>query len=92
MELIRNSLSCSLRAQICRQPLRAAALRTTSYCVLRQGLPSATYLIQTRQMAAPPKPPGVGGAKVYKRDKPHCNVGSIGHVDHGKTTLTAAIA
>lgn len=29
--------------------------------------------------------------QVYKRDKPHCNVGTIGHVDHGKTTLTAAI-
>lgn len=29
--------------------------------------------------------------KVYSRDKPHCNVGTIGHVDHGKTTLTAAI-
>jgi len=29
--------------------------------------------------------------KVYQRDKPHCNVGTIGHVDHGKTTLTAAI-
>ena len=28
---------------------------------------------------------------VYKRDKPHMNVGTIGHVDHGKTTLTAAI-
>ena len=28
---------------------------------------------------------------VYKRDKPHCNIGTIGHVDHGKTTLTAAI-
>jgi elongation factor Tu len=27
----------------------------------------------------------------FKRDKPHCNVGTIGHVDHGKTTLTAAI-
>src|SRR6266542_316464 len=26
-----------------------------------------------------------------KRDKPHVNVGTIGHVDHGKTTLTAAI-
>lgn len=26
-----------------------------------------------------------------KREKPHCNVGTIGHVDHGKTTLTAAI-
>ncbi len=27
----------------------------------------------------------------YKRDKPHVNIGTIGHVDHGKTTLTAAI-
>lgn len=29
--------------------------------------------------------------KVFERNKPHCNVGTIGHVDHGKTTLTAAI-
>jgi len=28
---------------------------------------------------------------VFERNKPHCNVGTIGHVDHGKTTLTAAI-
>ena len=27
----------------------------------------------------------------FKRDKPHCNIGTIGHVDHGKTSLTAAI-
>ena len=30
-------------------------------------------------------------ADVFKREKPHVNVGTIGHVDHGKTTLTAAI-
>ena len=29
--------------------------------------------------------------EAFKRDKPHINVGTIGHVDHGKTTLTAAI-
>ncbi|XP_033206971.2 elongation factor Tu isoform X1 [Bombus vancouverensis nearcticus] len=29
--------------------------------------------------------------QVFNRNKPHCNVGTIGHVDHGKTTLTAAI-
>jgi len=29
--------------------------------------------------------------KKFQRIKPHCNVGTIGHVDHGKTTLTAAI-
>ena len=28
---------------------------------------------------------------VFERNKPHLNVGTIGHVDHGKTTLTAAI-
>ena len=27
----------------------------------------------------------------FDRSKPHCNVGTIGHIDHGKTTLTAAI-
>ncbi|MEN6478572.1 MAG: GTP-binding protein, partial [Anaerolineales bacterium] len=31
------------------------------------------------------------GKKVFERTKPHVNVGTIGHVDHGKTTLTAAI-
>ena len=29
--------------------------------------------------------------ETFKRDKPHCNIGTIGHIDHGKTTLTAAI-
>src|SRR5437764_6545602 len=29
--------------------------------------------------------------ETFKREKPHVNVGTIGHVDHGKTTLTAAI-
>ena len=28
----------------------------------------------------------------FDRSKPHVNIGTIGHVDHGKTTLTAAIA
>ena len=27
----------------------------------------------------------------FERTKPHCNIGTIGHIDHGKTTLTAAI-
>lgn len=34
---------------------------------------------------------GARGMATFKRDKPHLNVGTIGHVDHGKTTLTAAI-
>ena len=28
----------------------------------------------------------------FSRNKPHVNIGTIGHVDHGKTTLTAAIS
>src|SRR6185295_8361537 len=32
----------------------------------------------------------MGKAK-FERTKPHCNIGTIGHIDHGKTTLTAAI-
>jgi elongation factor Tu len=31
------------------------------------------------------------GKEKFERRKPHCNIGTIGHVDHGKTTLTAAI-
>ena len=29
--------------------------------------------------------------EIFQRTKPHVNVGTIGHVDHGKTTLTAAL-
>ena len=31
------------------------------------------------------------GKEIFVRDKPHCNIGTIGHIDHGKTTLTAAM-
>ena len=31
------------------------------------------------------------GKEKFVREKPHANIGTIGHVDHGKTTLTAAI-
>ena len=31
------------------------------------------------------------GKTKFERTKPHVNVGTIGHIDHGKTTLTAAI-
>src|SRR5438445_7191980 len=49
----------------------------------------------SRRRAPGPARPPLGGhtmAKAkYERTKPHVNVGTIGHIDHGKTTLTAAI-
>ena len=53
------------------------------------------YPIQVRSLCtsrvfyAGPLPPGA--KKTFVRNKPHMNIGTIGHVDHGKTTLTAAI-
>lgn len=47
-------------------------------------------LHNTSKLLAPP-PPKPGAKQTYVRDKPHINVGTIGHVDHGKTSLTAAI-
>ena len=50
--------------------------------------------IQTRVAPAASCVASVNGlrfASTYERKKPHCNIGTIGHVDHGKTTLTAAI-
>jgi len=47
-------------------------------------------------LALPDGPPGIEentrmAKEKFERSKPHCNIGTIGHVDHGKTSLTAAI-
>lgn len=55
----------------------------------------ASCRVVARCYATEPKikkpPPKGGGKKSFSREKPHVNIGTIGHVDHGKTTLTAAI-
>ncbi|XP_039392773.1 elongation factor Tu, mitochondrial [Mauremys reevesii] len=62
----------------------------------------SNYLLGVLGTVSPPSPASrlcplllrsfaVEAKKTYVRDKPHVNVGTIGHVDHGKTTLTAAI-
>ena len=38
-----------------------------------------------------PKRRNLMAKETFQRKKPHVNIGTIGHVDHGKTTLTAAI-
>ena len=57
----------------------ASSARRLALTPSRPGL----YLTQSRAFAA-------AGDK-FNRDKPHVNIGTIGHVDHGKTTLTQAI-
>src|SRR6516225_6760933 len=47
------------------------------------GLPSSNFKHNLKQITM--------SKETFKRDKPHVNVGTIGHIDHGKTTLTAAI-
>lgn len=51
----------------------------------RRSAVLSTVVGHARTYAAPNE------KKVFQRVKPHCNIGTIGHVDHGKTTLTAAI-
>ncbi|CAJ0559196.1 unnamed protein product, partial [Mesorhabditis spiculigera] len=52
---------------------------------LERAVNRSTLIVNARCLAVP------GGKTNFKRDKPHLNVGTIGHVDHGKTTLTSAI-
>ena len=56
----------------------------------------STFLPRILNPHAIPSPTHLQEAPVAKekfdRSKPHVNIGTIGHVDHGKTTLTAAIA
>jgi len=59
-------------------------LKVAKQCLIQQ---SHGLKISTRLLAAPP----TAGKKLFSREKPHLNIGTIGHVDHGKTTLTAAI-
>ncbi|CAP73846.1 uncharacterized protein PODANS_2_12010 [Podospora anserina S mat+] len=60
--------------------LRAATLRQ-----------SATPLVQLQRQTRTPILNFARSYAVFERTKPHVNIGTIGHVDHGKTTLSAAI-
>lgn len=63
------------------------SLHSQKIQILKSILDSTGFQKSCRFYAA--VPPGV--KKVFSREKPHINIGTIGHVDHGKTTLTAAI-
>nr|XP_046272347.1 elongation factor Tu, mitochondrial [Scatophagus argus] len=61
-----------------------SALQRSSPGLLHSSLKLCAVHLSQRSFASEAK-------KTYSRDKPHVNIGTIGHVDHGKTTLTAAI-
>ncbi|MCI4395225.1 hypothetical protein PGIGA_G00177980 [Pangasianodon gigas] len=61
-----------------------SALQLSSPSLLHSSYRLCAVPLTRRNFAAEAK-------KVFSRDKPHVNIGTIGHVDHGKTTLTAAI-
>ncbi|XP_033998556.1 elongation factor Tu, mitochondrial [Trematomus bernacchii] len=61
-----------------------SALQLTSPSLLHSSIRLSAVPLCRRTFAVEVK-------KTYNRDKPHVNIGTIGHVDHGKTTLTAAI-
>ncbi|KAK5914251.1 hypothetical protein CgunFtcFv8_008706 [Champsocephalus gunnari] len=61
-----------------------SALQLTSPSLLHSSIRLSAVPLCRRTFAVEVK-------KTYTRDKPHVNIGTIGHVDHGKTTLTAAI-
>jgi len=66
----------------------SVALVTTSLRLSSSGtLPQLLF----RTLSSSAAHSAAGGKEVYKREKPHVNIGTIGHVDHGKTTLSAAI-
>ncbi|XP_040047343.2 elongation factor Tu, mitochondrial [Gasterosteus aculeatus] len=61
-----------------------SALQLSSPSLLHSSFKLCALPLSRRTFAAEAK-------KTYSREKPHVNIGTIGHVDHGKTTLTAAI-
>ncbi|VAI40352.1 unnamed protein product [Triticum turgidum subsp. durum] len=80
--------------------LRGGSRRALAYPALRAAVISGPAALPDVAAAAgpqpPPPPPLAAGLwarsmATFTRTKPHVNVGTIGHVDHGKTTLTAAI-
>ncbi|CAO1636505.1 unnamed protein product [Parajaminaea phylloscopi] len=94
-----------LRTQIPRALVRRAGAAPVAQRSVAATLPVAPRLLSTNcrnprnvAKAGALQLPKLGGARYYAaesgkyiRSKPHMNIGTIGHVDHGKTTLTAAI-
>src|SRR4029453_2870002 len=83
---------CSAMRPICGPRPRVAPLSRCSSTVTRKRLRRSRARSSRRRRARSKGEDGGHMAKQkFERNKPHLNVGTIGHIDHGKTTLTAAI-
>ncbi|KAF7282256.1 hypothetical protein GWI33_003052 [Rhynchophorus ferrugineus] len=73
--------------------LAPAANRTLRHIINKRSIARIHNYARTLQISLPDQTQRrlYSEKKVFERNKPHCNVGTIGHVDHGKTTLTAAL-
>ena len=69
----------------CRCVVTTNAVDSSLRLIKNSRLPAVLRTAQCRLLAS------VTATTKSARTKPHCNVGTIGHIDHGKTTLTAAI-
>ena len=91
--VVKFSLACAsvMAAHVLRQAFFSQKQRLNAFCTkdvlnkVNRTFSVCSYLSQK------PPVPGAGGKETFVRDKPYMNIGTIGHVDHGKTTLTAAI-
>ena len=102
MSLLRSSTGLFAAAAPCQRALVGCSRAAVRSFSSRVELPTATRSLLARSQPCPrlaafnlPATPSrsyaaEAGSK-FVRSKPHMNIGTIGHVDHGKTTLTAAI-
>ncbi|KAH6579101.1 hypothetical protein BASA50_010287 [Batrachochytrium salamandrivorans] len=89
-----NTAVSAINATSGRQLSTPAVRSLQSAYVTRSYLPgTAKSLVQIHSSTVSPTISRIArqAMSTYSRDKPHINIGTIGHVDHGKTTLTAAI-
>src|SRR5215212_7269419 len=83
---------CSVTRPTCGQRRRVAPLSRCSSTATRMRPSRSRARSSPRRRARSKGEDGGHMAKQkFERTKPHLNVGTIGHIDHGKTTLTAAI-
>ena len=78
--------TCARRPRVApRSPCSSTVTRKRRQSIASEIIVGGTGLVGRRRIG------GKNGKQKFERTKPHVNVGTIGHIDHGKTTLTAAI-